>query len=227
MRNLAVKNNHITWRRGRRSEILILDDSEFDRARLKKYLSQLTGSLNITEAADLTSFERLAREKRYDLVFVDYTLPDCDGLEALQAWNAVANTDHAYLVMITGYDNTSLAVRALQAGFDDYLSKDLIRTEVLETLISASAQKKIERSPEMGFLRPRSPDSTVRGLRTAGLLNGFNLKTAFDGPLREALCKAVACVREERLKDTLRASLEGDDVCFVFRPEPEVLRVDE
>ena len=61
----------------------------------------------------------LAGGESIDCVLLDLSLPDAEGLDAVQA---VQGADPAVpVVVLTGTDDQELAVRALQAGAQDYL----------------------------------------------------------------------------------------------------------
>ena len=68
MRNLAIVEDHPVSQHEMSSEVLILDDSEFDRKRLRRTLSKLPIGLNFTEGADLFTFRQQVQHKSYDLI---------------------------------------------------------------------------------------------------------------------------------------------------------------
>ena len=58
----------------------------------------------------------------HDLVMVDYQLPDCTGLDVLQA--LVSRRSSVPVVMATGAGNEEIAVRAMKLGAADYINKE-------------------------------------------------------------------------------------------------------
>jgi len=62
-----------------------------------------------------------ARSNRPDVVLLDLSLPDSAGLATVQAMRAAL--PNVPIVVLTGHDDTFLAVAALQAGAQDYLVK--------------------------------------------------------------------------------------------------------
>ncbi|OEU69619.1 MAG: Fis family transcriptional regulator [Desulfovibrio sp. S3730MH75] len=63
----------------------------------------------------------LAREERFDVVFLDVVLPDGNGLDALPELQQLTNTPE--VVIITGKGNTVGAELAINSGAWDYISK--------------------------------------------------------------------------------------------------------
>ena len=59
----------------------------------------------------------------YDIVLVDYGLPDCDGLQVIErlSLKGIATP----LIMITGIGSEEIAVRAMKTGASDYVVKDM------------------------------------------------------------------------------------------------------
>ncbi len=101
---------------------LLIEDNESD-ARLVQYLLEdadgaalaFTHATTLAEALDL-----LARES-YDVILLDLTLPDSNGLETLERIHR-ARADIA-IVVLTGIDATDVAIGAVQRGAQDYLVK--------------------------------------------------------------------------------------------------------
>jgi two-component system response regulator MprA len=61
------------------------------------------------------------RQESFDLVVMDWTLPDFSGVELCRRLRASNNTTP--VLMLTARDNVDERVKALDAGVDDYLTK--------------------------------------------------------------------------------------------------------
>lgn len=72
--------------------------------------------------------ERLA-EDSYDVILLDLTLPDSQGLETFFAMHAQA--DETPIVVLSGCDDEQIAVKAVQAGAQDYLVKGQVDDRIL------------------------------------------------------------------------------------------------
>ncbi|MBI0583996.1 MAG: response regulator [Methanomassiliicoccus sp.] len=85
------------------------------------------------------ALERLASE-RFQVVLLDLNLPDSRGFDTVTAvQSALPNTP---VVIITGDVNEEFARKAIQAGAQDYLSKDEIRAHSLVRSISFAMERK-------------------------------------------------------------------------------------
>ena len=102
--------------------VLLIEDNPGDTELVKATLAQADGAkfeLYCSEAL-LPGLDRLARGD-IDLVLLDLSLPDSHGLDGL---NAVRNHAPAIpVVLLTGWNSESLALRAMQSGAQDYLIK--------------------------------------------------------------------------------------------------------
>src|SRR6187549_2203340 len=76
-----------------------------------------------------------------DVILLDLGLPDAEGLEAVRRAHAAA--PRVPLLVLTGLDDESLAIRALQEGAQDYLVKGQIETRGLLRAIRYAIERKI------------------------------------------------------------------------------------
>ncbi len=103
------------------SSILIVDDDPHVLLLLEGYLKK--------EKYDVTQVERgekassLIAEKTYDLVISDLNLPDKNGIQILEA--AKRKNKHTQVLILTGYGSIDSAVRAMQKGAYEYLTKPI------------------------------------------------------------------------------------------------------
>jgi PAS domain S-box-containing protein len=110
--------------------ILLVEDNPAD-ARLFLELVRETGAgrVRVEHVQRLeTALECLNREK-IDVVLLDLTLPDEQGLETVVRIHARA--PKVPIVVLTGLDDEALAVRAVRAGAQDYLVKGRVDGDLL------------------------------------------------------------------------------------------------
>ena len=100
-------------------KILIVDDEPFNLDLLEQELSDLGYAVVRAEtgAAALTQIDKVAP----DLVLLDYLMPGMNGIEVLQTIRKTQND--LPIVMITAYGTIDLAVEAIKAGADDFITK--------------------------------------------------------------------------------------------------------
>lgn len=101
------------------NRILIVDDEPFNLDLLEQELSDLGYAVVRAEtgAAALTEIDKMAP----DLVLLDYLMPGMNGIEVLQTIRKTQND--LPIVMITAYGTIDLAVEAIKAGADDFITK--------------------------------------------------------------------------------------------------------
>ncbi len=109
--------------------ILIVDDDEIDRMAVRRALIKSGTSIIITEAATCNEAIELLTTNLFDCTFLDYGLPDRNGLALVQAARQL-NVQHP-LVVLTGQGDERIAVDLMKAGATDYLPKSQISPTIL------------------------------------------------------------------------------------------------
>ena len=101
------------------SRLLIVDD---DPELLRFLLDELSGAGHHCTGCDNGQDALLSlRQESFDLVVMDWTLPDFSGIELCRRLRASNNTTP--VLMLTARDDVDERVKALDAGVDDYLTK--------------------------------------------------------------------------------------------------------
>jgi len=117
--------------------ILIIDDSEDDTELYRRLLmkSQLT-TWTIHVCSDGESGLEQIKNHSFDCVLLDYSLPGDDGIEILKSLKGT----HRYtpVIMLTGQGNENIAVSAIKAGAQDYISKSEMTVLSLDRAISSA-----------------------------------------------------------------------------------------
>lgn len=118
--------------------ILVVDDDEVDRMTVRRVLTKAGVEMELSEVGGGKSAIRGASSQRllafrsdtlYDCVFLDYRLPDQDGLSLLQ--NLRSNNITVPVIVLTGQEDEQIAVELIKAGAIDYLSKSRLSSEIL------------------------------------------------------------------------------------------------
>lgn len=108
-------------------KIAIIDDDPVFRVLLEEHCAQLGHSTR--SAASISEGKTLLAEYPSELVFLDVSLPDGNGLEALPFIQALPCLPE--VIIITGMGDANGAELAIKNGAWDYLQKPLSRQEVL------------------------------------------------------------------------------------------------
>lgn len=111
--------------------ILITDDALFMRVTLKNILTQ-NGYEVVGEAQNGAEAVKLYAELKPDLVTMDITMPEMDGLQALKVIKSSDPT--AKVVMCTAMGQKQMVVEAIQAGAKDFIVKPFQPDRVLEAV---------------------------------------------------------------------------------------------
>ena len=120
--------------------VLVVDDSRVMRAVLTKSLRDL-GFTNITEAVDGSDALVKLREKPFDLMLLDMEMPQLNGIEVLAAINVDHHLKGVPVIVISGAEQTEMAVQCIEAGAEDYLNKPPNPT-LLRARVTTSLEKK-------------------------------------------------------------------------------------
>ena len=111
--------------------VLIVDDSKTSRKILRALLEE-NGFEVIGEAENGEIGYIKYKELQPDLVTMDITIPNMDGIESLSLIKK-ANAD-AKVVMITAAGQESKMVTALKRGADEFITKPFQKKEVIDAL---------------------------------------------------------------------------------------------
>jgi len=115
--------------------LVIADDHELIREGIKKIVRHCADLKVVGEAADLKQATALIAQLQPDLVVLDVTLPDADGLEGLAALRR--HFPGLRIVMLSMHPEERYAVEALRAGALGYVSKGAATVELVEALRKA------------------------------------------------------------------------------------------
>jgi signal transduction histidine kinase len=128
--------------------ILIVDDEEDNRVILKELLGHLSGwKLELGEAGSADAAVAAMRERIFDVVFLDYRLPDLDGIKLLEQIRQLH--PKAAVVMMSALGNEKVAVNAMKRGAIDYLVHDDLRSADLGQLLRRAMEMQLLQSENL------------------------------------------------------------------------------
>ncbi len=181
--------------------LLIIDDSETDRATYIRFLQSGTDhTYTIIEAETVENGLELWRSQNPDIVLLDINLPDGDGLEFLEAIIGESPSEGKLpVIVLTGQGDERIAVRAMKWGAADYL----VKGDITAVSLSISVRNVHERNTITRTLARSQQQDAMKAeiaLRIRQYLN-----------LEEILQKSV---------EELRAFLAADRVLiYQFHPD--------
>lgn len=101
--------------------LLLIDDEPADRELIARELRTLGPAVAITSVTQPEELERALEKDEYDLAITDYRLRWSTGLEVLKKIKAI--DAQRPVIMFTASGSEEVAVEAMKAGLDDYLTK--------------------------------------------------------------------------------------------------------
>lgn len=113
------------------AKILIVDDAAFMRMMIKDIL-QKNGYEVIGEAANGLEAVELYKAHQPDLVTMDITMPEMDGIEAVKQIKAI--NPAAKVIMCSAMGQQSMVMDAIKAGAKDFIVKPFQADRVLEAI---------------------------------------------------------------------------------------------
>ena len=114
-------------------KILLVDDAAFMRKMIKDTLSK-NGYTELFEAVDGADAVEKYNSLKPDLVLMDITMPNMDGLEALKAIRAADG--NANVVMCSAMGQETMVIDAIRSGAKDFIVKPFKPERVLKTVTS-------------------------------------------------------------------------------------------
>ena len=112
-------------------KILLVDDAAFMRKMIKDTLSK-SGYTDLHEAVDGADAVEKYSELHPDLVIMDITMPNMDGLEALKTIRA--KDGNANVVMCSAMGQESMVMDAVRSGAKAFIVKPFKPDRVLKTV---------------------------------------------------------------------------------------------
>jgi CheY-like chemotaxis protein/HPt (histidine-containing phosphotransfer) domain-containing protein len=125
------------------AKILVVDDNEMN-------LNVASGLLRLFRITAETAVSgrqaiEMIREKQYDIVFMDYMMPEMDGIEATRIIRGLGL--NVIIIAFTANATTGARETMLEAGMDGYLSKPVIKKELAQILSQWLPAEKIIAAP--------------------------------------------------------------------------------
>jgi diguanylate cyclase (GGDEF)-like protein/PAS domain S-box-containing protein len=122
--------------------VLLIEDNRGD-ARLLREMFGEHGphKIQLTHVECMYDAETLLGERTTDVILLDLGLPDAQGLGAVQRAHSAA--PRVPLVVLTGLEDDSMALQALQEGAQDYLVKGQIDARGLVRALRYAVERKV------------------------------------------------------------------------------------
>jgi CheY-like chemotaxis protein len=120
-------------------KVLLVEDNEMNRDMLSRRLARR--GFNVLIAVDGEQGVRLAKSEMPDLILMDMSLPVIDGWEAARQIKAETSTQPIPLIALTAHAMAGDRDKALQAGCDDFDTKPIELSRLLDKIDRLLNQK--------------------------------------------------------------------------------------
>lgn len=111
--------------------ILVVDDAAFMRMMIKDVLTK--NGFNIAgEAENGVKAIEVFKETNPDLVIMDITMPEMDGIQAVREMKKI--DDAAKIIMCSAMGQQAMVIEAIQAGAKDFIVKPFQPERVVEAV---------------------------------------------------------------------------------------------
>jgi CheY-like chemotaxis protein len=119
---------------GEKIRVLVVEDDRIMRGLLKALLAHV--GLDCLEAENGRQGFDLALRERPQLMIVDWSMPEMNGIELIRALRETEVGRGVYILLLTSMDKEEHLVEAFEAGADDFLTKPL-KSKVLAARLRA------------------------------------------------------------------------------------------
>ncbi|RPJ04304.1 MAG: PAS domain S-box protein, partial [Deltaproteobacteria bacterium] len=225
-----------------RLKILLIEDNPADALLVKEMLAQTRSfSCELTHVDRFEKCGMLPDRERVDIVLLDLTLPDVQGLETVvKTCDIMAGKP---IVVMSGIEDEDLAIKALQEGAQDYLVKGQVDSDLLARSIRYAMERKLsEDSLWKAYteLERRVQERTAelveanRVIRESEKKYRMLVEQASDGifildedacirDVNSTACKMLGYLPEELLQLNIRDIIPDEDLSEVPLRHREVL----
>ncbi len=188
--------------------LLLIEDNEDDTIFFKRALSKAPFEYTLHIARTGKEAIKNVTQHPYDVIFLDYMLPDMDGLSLLEEFKKKGI--ELPIIFFTGYGSEEIAVQAMKKGASDYIVKNVGTNHLLkipELIQQKTKEYKLMQEKKRIEMLKRNLISLVshemRG-PLAAILNGLSLlKTTLPFDQLNNKVKKIFSISEKAGKDMM------------------------
>src|SRR4051812_47025062 len=117
--------------------LVIADDHAIVREGLKRIVSEAPGLQVEAEAADGNEVLRLVREREFDVLVLDLSMPGRSGMELIKLVRA--ERPRLRVLVLSMHQEAQYAVRAIKSGASGYLTKESAPEQLVQAIQKIAA----------------------------------------------------------------------------------------
>lgn len=118
---------------GSHKVLLVVDDNKLNLRVASKILQECGFEIDTVQSG-FECLEKIKMNNKYDLIFMDIMMPQMDGVETMQKLKAMPGFNTP-IIALTADAMEGSREKYLSAGFDEYLSKPIIK-EIIQQLVN-------------------------------------------------------------------------------------------
>jgi|GEM_PF-558082 len=164
-------------------DILIVDDDMVDREHIKRILKRGDRNCAILEAESVDEGLALLTKHVYDVILLDCNLPQRDGIELLKELKQNTSYSSTAVIMMSTSEDEKLALDCLNAGAQDFITKQEISTfRLRRAILNAQTRFNLEQALVKSYQK-------VKLLAEHDSLTGLANRHLFDESLKLSVTK--------------------------------------
>lgn len=154
--------------------VLAVDDVELNLIVFENLLKETKMKIDLVESGN-AAIEK-ASKKHYDIIFMDYMMPELDGIQTLQKLRSIDTpNNNTPVIVLTADALAGVREKYIRAGFIDYISKPIDGSNLEKILVRYLPQQKV-------FLKNGKEDIPCgeKISRLKNMLQEFDYETALS-----------------------------------------------
>jgi two-component system, chemotaxis family, chemotaxis protein CheY len=113
-------------------KFVIVDDAIFMRTVLKKMITEVEGYVVLAEGANGKEAIELAKRHQPDIMTLDITMPELDGIRAVK--DIMAASPNTKIIMVSAMGQQSMVIEAIKFGAKDFVVKPFEKSRVIQAI---------------------------------------------------------------------------------------------
>lgn len=158
-------------------KVLIVDDDVVDQKLIKRELTSAINALEVFAVTTVGEGLDILTAQHFDVVILDYKMPQMTGIEMLIELRSRPHLSKTAIVMVSSSEESSLALKCIEAGAHDFLAKNEVSASKLHKAI-LHARKRFELEQKM-----HESYITVKEMAEKDQLTGLSNRFHFDETL--------------------------------------------
>ena len=130
-------------------KILVVDDSLIIRKKVKTQLEKLGHEVLYSAKSGQDAIDAYVREKP-DLVTMDITMPDMDGITAVK--RIIENDANAKIIMVTSHGQEDMVIKSIKAGAVGYMLKPVTKDKLANSIGEVFIEYAVEDEDDLDIL---------------------------------------------------------------------------